>query len=75
MQELSACKWMPIDEYRNHELVHNTNRYFINQYLRCREKNTFIGLTEIQLKIKDWVRQQKIYSLNFSEDISEKNDK
>ena len=66
---------MPIEEYRNHELVHNTNRYFINQYLRCREKNIFIGLTEVQLKIKDWVRQQKIYSLNFSEDISEKNDK
>jgi len=74
-KELSACKWMPIEEYRNHELVHNTNRYFINQYLKCREKNTFIGLQEIQLKIRDWVRQQKIYSLNINDCTSEEGDK
>ena len=41
-QELSACKWMPIEEYRTHELVHNTNRYFINQYLKCRHGNILI---------------------------------
>lgn len=67
-RELSACKWMPIEEYRNHELVHNTNRFFINQYLKCRQNNSFIGLTEIELKIKDFVRGQKIYSIGFSDE-------
>ncbi len=40
-----------------------------------REKNTFIGLQEIQLKIRDWVRQQKIYSLNINDCTSEEGDK
>ena len=39
-----------------------------------REKDTFIGLQEIQLKIKDFVRQQKIYSLNFNDETSQEGD-
>jgi len=66
--ELSACKWMPIEEYRNHDLVHNVNRFFINQYLKCRKNNSFIGLTEIELQIKDFIRAQNIYSIGFSDD-------
>jgi len=67
-RELSACQWMPLEEYASHPLVHNTNRHFAEKYLECNRNNSFIGLTEIELKIKDFVRQQQVYSLQFSKE-------
>ena len=39
--------------------------------MECDKNNTFIGLKEIQLKIKDFVRNQKVYSVNFDQDVVE----
>jgi len=64
-RELADAKWMPVQEYANHELVHDTNRHFINKYIEAKGTGTSIGLTEVELKIKDFVRRQNIYSLNF----------
>jgi len=66
-KELSACQWMPLQEYATHPLVHNTNRHFAEKYLECSRNGSFIGLTEIELRIKDFVRQQKVYSLQFDQ--------
>jgi len=62
-KELSKCEWMPLAEYANHPLVHQTNRYFAQKYVECSQKNTFIDKKEIELKIKDFVRKQTVYSL------------
>lgn len=64
-QEISRCRWMPVKEYATHELVHDTNRHFINKYIESKEKGTTIGLTELDLKIADRVFHQNIYSLQF----------
>ena len=57
-----------LKEYASHPLVHNTNRHFAEKYLECKRKDSFIGLTEIELKIKDFVRQQQVYSLQFNKE-------
>ena len=44
------------------------NRHFAEKYLECNRNDSFIGLTEIELKIKDFVRQQQVYSLQFSKE-------
>lgn len=62
-KELSECRWMPLQEYASHPLVHQTNRHFAEKYKECTESGTFIGKTEIELRIKDFVRQQTVYSL------------
>jgi len=66
-KELSECQWMPLEEYATHPLVHATNRHFAEKYLECSRNGSFIGLTEIELRIKDFVRQQKVYSLQFAD--------
>jgi len=62
-KEISAAQWMPIQEYATHPLVHATNRHFAEKYVECSRTGNFIGLTNIELRIKDFVRQQKVYSL------------
>merc|ERR1712241_887168 len=65
-KEISDCQWMPIEEYAIHPLVHDTNRHFAEKYIECSRTGAFIGLKEIQLKIKDLKLDQKVYSVNFS---------
>jgi len=65
-KELSECQWMSLEDYASHPLVHDTNRHFAQKYMDCCRKESFIGLTEIELRIKDFVRQQKVYSLQFN---------
>lgn len=62
-RELAKCQWMPLEEYASHPLVHATNRHFAEKYSESRAAGTSIGLTEIELRIKDFVRRQTIYSL------------
>jgi len=62
-KEISACQWMPLDEYATHPLVHDTNRHFAQKYLECSATGNFIGMTDIELKIQNFVRQQKVYSI------------
>ena len=62
--ELSKCEWMPIGEYMNHDLVHETNRFFARKFLENRAKGVSIGLEEIELKIANFKRTQMVYSVN-----------
>ena len=55
-----------LQEYATHPLVHDTNRHFAEKYIECSRTGAFIGLKEIQLKIKDLKLDQKVYSVNFS---------
>ena len=59
-----------IQEYAKHPLVHDTNRHLADKFMECDKNNTFIGLKEIQLKIKDFVRNQKVYSVNFDQNVT-----
>jgi len=62
-REIADCSWMPLKEYANHESVHDVNKFFVRQFLENRAKGAAIKLTEVELKIKDFQRMQKIYSL------------
>jgi len=62
-KEISACQWMPIEEYATHPLVHDTNRHIAQKYLESSATGNFIGVTDIELKIQDFIRQQKVYSI------------
>ena len=77
-KEISKCQWMPLEvnfltfffmkttfiqEYAVHPLVHATNRHFAEKYQETQETGASIGLKEIELRIKDFVRQQIIYSV------------
>merc|ERR1712172_438729 len=62
-KEIAKCQWMPLKDYAVHPLVHATNRHFAEKYQESQDSGAWIGLTEIELRIKDFVRQQTIYSL------------
>jgi len=64
-RELSKCEWMPLKEYVNHELVHQTNRHIAKKYLECKENKVAIGCNDIDLTIGTFNRKQHIYSLEF----------
>ena len=50
-------------DYVVHPLVHATNRHFAEKYQESQDSGALIGLTEIELRVKDFVRQQTIYSV------------
>ena len=76
-KEIAKCKWMPLQvsfsillmdrtvfqDYVVHPLVHATNRHFAEKYQESQDSGALIGLTEIELRVKDFVRQQTIYSV------------
>ena len=62
-----------LQEYATHPLVHDTNRHFAEKYIECSRTGAFIGLKEIQLKIKDLKLDQKVYSVNFSDETMAEN--
>lgn len=66
-QEISKCKWMPIQEYAQHENVHAVNRYFVEKYLESKQKKTKIGIRDIELRLPGLTREQKIYAIDFEE--------
>lgn len=41
-REIAECKWMDIEEYRNHPHVHQLNRLFVDTYLEYKKKNVKI---------------------------------
>lgn len=62
-REIAACQWMPLTEYMEHPLVHETNRFFARKFLENRRMGVAITLHETMLKIKQFERKQSIYSL------------
>ena len=50
-------------EYATHPLVHETNRHIAQKYLESSATGNFIGMTDIELKIQNFIRQQKVYSI------------
>jgi len=66
-KEIAKCQWMPLKDYAVHPLVHATNRHFAEKYQESQASGTSIGLTELELRVKDFVRQQTIYSVHQTE--------
>ena len=62
LREISDSKWMPIREYIDHELVHDMNKKFARKYLEGKDRNRVIGLSKIDLRIKD-VGIQWVYTI------------
>merc|ERR1711872_1056291 len=62
-KEIAKCQWMPLKDYAVHPLVHATNHHFAEKYQESQDSGASIGLTEIELRIKDFVREQTIYSV------------
>uniref|UniRef100_A0A2P2I2M5 Nudix hydrolase 7-like n=2 Tax=Hirondellea gigas TaxID=1518452 RepID=A0A2P2I2M5_9CRUS len=63
-QELSACQWMKVEEYRKHPLVHETSRFFLECYLQAKERNVCISATPMYSSLLK--RDQLIYSIDFA---------
>ena len=53
-----------LQEYANSPIVHATNKYFAEKFIECNKTGMFIGLKEIQLNVANFVRDQKIYSVD-----------
>lgn len=62
-REISKCEWMPLKDYINHELVHQTNRHIAQKYVECKENQVAIGCKDVDLTIGSFSRKQHIYSL------------
>lgn len=43
-REIADCKWMPINEYMNHENVHETNRSFVTHWLELKQKGMLMDV-------------------------------
>jgi hypothetical protein len=43
-REIAACKWMDVDEYLNHEHVHETNRSFVRHWQQLEKKGVLIDV-------------------------------
>ena len=65
---LKPLDLLNLQEYASHPLVHDTNRHFAEKYEECSRTGAFIGLTEIELRVKDFVRRQTVYSLKQEEE-------
>ncbi len=62
---------MPVAEYLDHDLVHAVNKHFMRKFLEGREAGISIGKDEIELRHKEFVRIQQVYSIK-SAPLSEK---
>ena len=62
-RELADCRWMPLKEYADHELVNTPNRFFARTLIENRAAGVGVDRTEMTLKIKDFERRQQVYSL------------
>lgn len=45
-REIAACKWMDVDEYLNHEHVHETNRSFVKNWMELKKKGLLLDVAE-----------------------------
>lgn len=43
-REIADCKWMDLDEYLNHEHVHETNRSFVRHWMELKKKGVLIDV-------------------------------
>merc|ERR1711997_735251 len=66
-REISKCEWMPLKDYINHELVHQTNRHIAQKYLECKQNKVAIGCQDVDLTIGSFTRKQHIYSLELED--------
>jgi len=54
-----------LSEYRNHTLVHETNKFFVDKYLQSRANGVSIGATPLYSKVMN--KHQMIYCLDFKD--------
>jgi hypothetical protein len=45
-REIAKCKWMDVDEYLNHEHVHETNRSFVQHWLKLKENGMLLDVVD-----------------------------
>ena len=62
-KELTKCQWMPLMDYIAAENVHDVNKFFARQFLDMRTQGLSIQMTELELRIKQLVRKQQIYTV------------
>lgn len=43
-REIADCKWMDLDEYLNHEHVHETNRSFVRHWMELKKKGLLLDV-------------------------------
>ena len=63
---MSFVKINFMQEYTSHPLVHDTNRHIAQKYLESCASGNFIGVRDIELKVPNFNRQQKVYSIHKS---------
>ena len=67
-REISQCRWMPLQEFLQHEQVHDTNKHFARAFLEGRRMGVTVARTEIELRFKEFRRMQQVYSIKKREE-------
>lgn len=45
-REIAKCCWMNVDEYLNHENVHETNRSFVHHWMKLKNNGMLIDVVD-----------------------------
>ena len=53
-----------LQEYSEHELVHDLNRLFARKFLEGRTRDVGLKLTKLNLRFKDFDHPQYAYTIN-----------
>ena len=53
-----------LQEYCEHELVHDLNRLFARKFMEGREKGVGLKMTQLNLRFKDFDHPQYAYTVN-----------
>lgn len=58
-REIAKCQWMDVEEYLQHENVHETNRSFVNHWLQLKNNGMLIDVVDKTHKLLN--RQYQIF--------------
>lgn len=56
-REVKQCKWMDVEEYTNHEHVHEFNRFVVHKALEIKGKDMKLNILKKTVKWSTMVRE------------------
>lgn len=65
-REIAKCCWMDVDEYLNHDRVHETNKSFVDHWLKLKNKGLTLDVVDKTHKLL-----KRDYQIFYPNDVSE----
>ncbi|CAG9806887.1 unnamed protein product [Chironomus riparius] len=69
-REIAKCCWMDVDEYLNHDRVHETNRSFVDHWLKLKNKGLTLDVVDKTHKLLN-----RDYQIFYPKDVNEESKK